>query len=187
MEKTIANITETLQDHTIQTTEELWLLLNSLPKDISFTFLLSHHDDGVIWGRFEDSWKLSEKKLNSPAFSPITLQQCRLFGPQAEFFLWRSGAGFKSRLLVEGTGKPYEVIEKQHILWGTESEPANGNFTLMREGQQGMLHLLPVPKAVPAVALKIRAYIDYDQDYRAYFRWHRLTGVETNIQPKDYR
>ena len=180
-------ITETLQDHTLQTSEAVWRLFNKLQSELKFTYLLSHHDDGIIWGHFEESWKLSEKKVNSPAFNPITLQQCRLFGPQAEFFLWRSGSGFRSRKLVEGNGEDYEYIEKRHILWGTEAEPYEANFTLMIEGQQGMLHLLPIPNAKPPVALRIRAYIEYKQDYRAYFRWHRLTGIETNIQPKDYR
>ena len=87
-------ITETLQDHTLQTSEEVWRLFNKLQSELKFTYLLSHHDDGIIWGHFEESWKLSEKKVNSPAFNPITLQQCRLFGPQAEFFLLRSGSGF---------------------------------------------------------------------------------------------
>ena len=187
MNNKFVNITETLETHILQSAEEFWQMLSALPKEIELSYWLSHHDDGVIWGYYEDGWKLSEKKLNSPAFSPITLQQCRLFGPQAELFLWRSSSGIKSRLLVETPGKDFEFIEKRHILWGTEAEPQEGNFTLMREGQQGMLHLLPVPNAVPPVALKIRAYIDYDQDNRAFFRWQRLTGIETNIQAKDYR
>lgn len=187
MKTTSTCITETLQDHTLQTSEEVWRLFDNLQSKLKFTYLLSHHDDGIIWGYFGESWKLSEKKVNSPVFNPVTLQQCRLFGPQAEFFLWRSGSGFKSRLLVEYPGEDFEIIDKRHILWGTEAEPQNDNFTLMREGQQGMLHLLPIPNPKLHVALNIRAYIDYDHDNHAFFRWHRLTGIETNIQPKDYR
>ena len=36
-------------------------------------------------------------------------------------------------------------------------------------------------------ALSYRSYIDYDQDNRAYFRWHRLMGILTDVKAIDYR
>lgn len=187
MDRNFVNIKETLQEHQLNNTDELWDLLNSLPIELTFKYLLSHHDDGVIWGINTGGWKLSEEKVNSPKFSSVTLQQCRLFGPSAEFFLWKSGDGYKSRLLVEGSGDRFEFLEKRHMLWGTEAEPYDTVFSLLREGQQGMLHLLPIKDVKLGAALSYRSYIDYDQDNRAYFRWHRLTGIETDVQAINYR
>jgi len=187
MDRNFVNIEETLQERQIHSAEELWDLLNNLSKELALTYLLSHHDDGIIWGVNANGWILSEGKVNSPQFNPVTLQQCRLFGPTAEFFMWRSGGNFKSRLLVEGSGDRFEFLEKRHMLWGTEAEPYGTDFSLLREGQQGMLHLLPIKDMKLGAALSYRSYIDYDQDNRAYFRWHRLMGILTDVKAIDYR
>ena len=65
--------------------------------------LLAHADDGVIWGRV-DKGVLQTSHSAFPQVSPplraLTLQQARLFGPDAELLVWRDGEGnWQARLL----------------------------------------------------------------------------------------
>lgn len=167
--------------------EKFWESVNAITKAHNLRYFLSHHDDGVIWGVHKDGWQLSEDMNTSPRFNLVTLQQCRFFGEQAELFIWRTQDGFKSRLLVEGEGKEFECFDVDQVLWGDQAEPYNEHFRLMREGEQGMEHLLPLSKVSQRAGLVIRAYLDYDDQSKAFIRWHRLTGLKTGIKPIDYR
>lgn len=177
------------KEHTINysTLDAFWEAINKITIDCQLKYLLSHHEDGVIWGVHDSDWVLSERQNTSPQFNLITLIQCRFFGKSAELFIWRTQSGFSSRLLVEGEGTNFEFVDSQQVLWGDKSETYQEYFSLMREGEQGMDHLLPLSSAKPRAAIKTRAYIDYDDNKMAYFRWHRLFDLVSGIEPIDYR
>lgn len=129
-----------------------------------FKFALAHADDGVIWGRFEAGWQWSGDSFNqvSPLLRLITLQQLRLFGNQAELFLWQTHQGLTGRLLAEGSGEPYEYYDEARLLWGARQAEKNG-FVLMNEGKQGLRHTPPLEIAQTG-QLQTRHYLAYNND-----------------------
>lgn len=179
----------TTKDHTIDysNSEKFWASITNITLELGIQFLLSHHDDGVIWGVYEKDWLLSENLNTSPQFNLVTLMQCRFFGPQAELFIWRTSSGYASRLLVEGQGKELAFQDSLQILWGDQVSTVSNNFTLMIEGEQGLKHLLPLKNVKPRTAIKVRSYIDHDQNNTAYYCWHRLYDLASGIEAIDYR
>lgn len=145
-----------------------------------FKFALAHADDGVIWGRFEDGWQWSGNSFNqvSPPLRLITLQQLRLFGNQAELFLWRTHQGLTGRLLVEGSDKPYEYYDEARLLWGVSTGAEINGFKLMNEGKQGLHHTPPLEIA-QASRLQTRHYLTYDNDGCVKIVASRLMFMET--------
>ncbi len=143
----------------------------------NLTYLLAHADDGVIWGRLASEELITSHEV-APAYSPPlrveTLQTARIFGPAGEILVWRDEAGaWAGRLITETTpGAPPawdQAFEEEHILWGTEAEPRARGFTLMREGTQGLIHIVPL--AVTArideehrpLRLVVRHYVKPDE------------------------
>lgn len=155
-------------------------------------FLLSFHDDGVVWGRWDgQTWKLSSRVAPnvSPAFRALTLQECRAFGESAELYLYRDGSQLRGYLLREGEGEELDYFSEAHLLWGDQGKEADDGFTVLREGRQGLRHAIPIalnnlPQKAgngrdPHLAqLRVRHYIGYAPDDRAYIRYSRLVAVE---------
>jgi len=145
-------------------------------------YLLAHADDGVIWGRFENGKLVTSHDVApniSPRLRPETLQQCRLFGPQAEILLWRDAAGWHGRLAQEKLGDKH--LDELHILWGTDAVYKEHNFTLLTEGQRGLRHVVPIPveQAVldgRALKLRVRHILGQDQDGCVQIQASRLVG-----------
>lgn len=98
-------------------------------------YLLSFHDDGVVWGRLKDesgtiklltSDELKDsqgKPFPSPEFRVETLQECRLFSERGELYVWRNGNGFKARLIEDSKAasddeKKDESFDESQVLWG---------------------------------------------------------------------
>lgn len=143
----------------------------------SLKWLLAHADDGVIWGRVDDkALKLSSDV--SPKISPPlrneTLQMARLFGVDAELLLWRDGDNaWRARLIKDNVptkGATYqEAIDERYILWGTEPEDVGGSFTLIRDGVEGLVHVLPIQVAGKydihnrPLRLHVRHYLTEDE------------------------
>ena len=122
-------------------------------KEHGLQWLLAHVDDGVVWGRVEEG-ALHVSGEVAPEVSPplreTTLQQARLFGCQAELLLWRDGDNqWHARLLRDAEdGEPTEwdeSFDEPQRLWGTHGAPLNNDFTLFRDGAQGLRHALPFP------------------------------------------
>lgn len=167
--------------------DKLVASLVTLANDYDLRYLLSHHDDGVVWGRFEKGkWAFSAEQFSvSPEFSPLTLQACRVFGESAELFIWRDGSNTlqASLLLEDDTGTEMPYFEQRQLLWGDQSEQTQADFTLLAESSQGLRHAVPLnvyldknqypPKRV---ALKVRHYIAYD-NHQAYIKWSRLIDI----------
>jgi CRISPR-associated protein (TIGR03984 family) len=111
-----------------------------------------------------------------------TLQQVRLFGPQAEVLLWRDGdekgkARWRARLIseeeVESAAWSDDFDESQ-MVWGTDvvlSLPPNPppHFTLMSDGAQGLRHAVPLQVAGEfdersrPLRLIVRNYLEEDE------------------------
>lgn len=76
-----------------------WLQAQAKVKEHELKYLLAHANDGVIWGRFETDGALvtqtePENLFPKWKFAKLdwsTLQQCRVFGKNAEVMLWKVG------------------------------------------------------------------------------------------------
>jgi CRISPR-associated protein (TIGR03984 family) len=117
-------------------------------------YLLAHADDGVIWGRLDDEGLVTSHEV-APEYSPLlraeTLQTARIFAPAGELFVWRDEEGaWMARLIAEpettpGTSPAWtRAFEEAHIVWGTEIAQRERDFTLMSEGTQGLMHVVPL-------------------------------------------
>ena len=160
--------------------------LSKISSEHQLKYSLFHHEDGIIWGKFENNvWEFSEGIAPSPKFDLLTLLQARFFGEVAELSFWRVANRLESRLLVEGQGRDLEYFDQVQILWGNKAEPyKNSPFTRMIEGEQGLEHLVPMKNAKPRIGLTLRSYIDYNNQSQAYIRWHRLVNLTDNLQPQ---
>ncbi|MFY9224930.1 MAG: CRISPR-associated protein Csx19 [Blastocatellia bacterium] len=151
-------------------------------QQLNFEYLLAHTDDGVIWGKVKNNKLLLSSNVDSQ-ISPLliveTLQQVRLFSPKAELLVWRDGDNqLNARLisnLIDGEKPDFtEAIDEEQILWGTDIEkPKNKNsleneFTLMKEGSQGLRHIVPIKiegkfdEQFRPLRLLVRHYISED-------------------------
>lgn len=173
-----------------ETQAELWLKEQVKTGPL---YLLAHDDDGVIWGRFDDAGKLhlpgnlfAQEGFVSAPLRAITLQQARLFGPAGELMVWRGEGGrWRGRVLTDNPDGRGDRIEETHWLWGTSTHPPGpqDGFTLMRDGQQGLEHAVPIPLPDPEqngrrVALKVCHYFAYDNHEQAYIALSRLVNIE---------
>jgi CRISPR-associated protein (TIGR03984 family) len=166
------------------------------------TCLLSHHDDGVVWGRMKpaaDGYELvtsdSLKVSWLPEFRLITLQECRLFSARGELFLWWQDGKLKTRLVLDEDGADAEkcdYYDEKQVLWGVSraDKLSNDDFTIVFEGQ-GLRHAVPLKttkanfskdgdeenKRLRPLRLTVRHYLDYDDDGCAYVALSRLLLV----------
>lgn len=118
----------------------------------TLTYLLAHAEGGVIWGRL-DKGRLITSHDVAPQYSPQLrvelLQTARIFGPAGELFIWRDEMGeWTDRLITENalniSSEWTQAFDEQHIVWGTQADPKAHGFTLLREGSQGLVHVVPL-------------------------------------------
>jgi CRISPR-associated protein (TIGR03984 family) len=155
--------------------------LTALAAAVDAQYLLAYADDGVIWGRLDDG----ALQLSSDAFPEVavrldaaTLQAARLFGPKGELIVRRDGAGgFAGWLIEDACERLDENEDEKYWLWGRRTEAKDG-FVLLAEGRQGLHHAPPQPSETgDRLALRVRHYIDYDDQDQAYIRASRLVGL----------
>jgi CRISPR-associated protein (TIGR03984 family) len=173
--------------------ESLKQWIEKQQKNYKLQYLLAHAEDGVIWGKFENDKLVTAECLwdQSPPLKPTTLQQCRIFGKEAEVMLWRKEDGWQARVIQDAPEVDC-IIEKQ-MLWGNQIEKSEKGFTLLTDGQQGMRHAVPITdisidpkksKSSPRlVYLHVKHYVNYDTAGIAFIRWSRLLDI-TAKQPK---
>jgi CRISPR-associated protein (TIGR03984 family) len=149
-----------------------WLLAQAQAYDL--TTLLTHADDGVIWGKITSNGLQTSHSVfgapPSPELRIKTLQQARLFGERAELLLWRTPQGWRARLAedVPETGKHYDQTQ---LLWGNRYLTSRNGFTLVAEGRQGLRHAPPleVPEGAfnderHPLYLQVRHYLATDPE-----------------------
>ena len=177
------------------------------PTASSELWLLAYLDYAVVWGKY------SEKGLETrETLDPEFLQELRLFGPNGEYYLWRSDeTGFQARLRVdeatsiefrENTGKWKEakgytplpvasdlphIAEEWQVLWGTSVKvEADTSWTTLTE-ERGVNMAFPatlIENQLP-LRLRVRHYLDYDEETGlCYYKDLRLVEVcAKNLEP----
>lgn len=159
-------------------------------------WLLAHSDEGVIWGRMVNGdLRLSSKPFPriSPELDIKTLQQVRLFGSKAELLAWRSSGGWQARLLAEDGDRAGWYYDESQWLWGDHVEAADGDFTVVADGEQGLRHAVPligIPFDPPNVRrerwhplrLDVRQYLERQPDGRLTMIQGRLIALR--FEPK---
>ena len=168
-------------------TSKPMLALSEQARPYGLRWLLAHADDGVIWGEMrDDGLHLSCDAFpeHSPPLRPETLQQMRMFGPLAELLFWRDGAAWQARLIRDNAGEAHGYFDEAHLLWGDIAEQQKNGFLLLRQGKEGLRHAPPLNFAgqLPASLkarpyLKVRHYINYDEDGQAYVAYSRLVTI----------
>ncbi|WP_017662273.1 type III-D CRISPR-associated protein Csx19 [Baaleninema simplex] len=182
-------------------------------KEWQLEYLLAHAEDGVIWGKFNDNYKLITAdevfdgkifRVDLPKLRICTLQQCRIFGDNGEILLWRTDEGWQSRIVQDNLEVDY--LEEWQILWGTQKEKGHNQedgerngFTLLSDGSQGLKHAVPISvgedyfsknkqKLHRPVRLLVRHYIDYNDSGIARLFLSRLVKLkpvpEKKMTPK---
>lgn len=171
-------------ENELSTNKDLIDWLNQQAEDHKLTTLLAHADDGIIWGRFQKGWQLSNTPFpdTSPPLRLETLQECRIFGEAEEIYLWRedSSSQWQARLIKEPAEEDeqqsypeFKTFDEQQLLWGTwaDEQDEKGGFTLLMDGAMENRHAPPVLRErlsfdpehnYRPVRLRIRHYIDVD-------------------------
>jgi CRISPR-associated protein (TIGR03984 family) len=167
-----------------QEAPQTWLAAQMSPE---MPWLLVHADDGVIWGWLKPdgilvlSSDIAEIRAKHPAIGVVlrveTVQQVRVFGPGGELLMWRDGAGFCGRRIMDGGAVPEGAWEESHILWGTRVA-GSAEFTVLQEGQQGPVHAVPLPVTGGSrAALTVRQYVERVDQYQAAVTLSRLVRL----------
>jgi CRISPR-associated protein (TIGR03984 family) len=142
-------------------------------------WLLAHAYDGIIWGIMRNGELHLSNCLVGPELNANTLQNARLFDLSGEFLLWRTEAGFKARLLKEGLGEEKVFFDENQLLWGdnfSERQIKDG-FIKVHQGSEGLYHAPPfLDEKVERMALKLRHFVDYDEDGQA-IKFSRLLSL----------
>ena len=169
-------------------------------KDKPDIWLLSHHDDGIVWGRIKpaaNGYELVTSDFSgspSPDFRLITLQECRLFSARGELFLWLQDGKLRSRLVLDEAGEgaePCDYYDEKQVLWGVyRDDLSNDDFTVVYEGQ-GLRHAVPLKttdadfsaaqdenKRTRPLRLTMRHYLAYDKEGCAYVSLSRLVTLD---------
>jgi CRISPR-associated protein (TIGR03984 family) len=182
--KSVKSITKRL-DVPADTDVKAWLEAQISGADMPF-YLLAHADDGVIWSKTDDSGKLVTAPQTdfSPPLRAETLHDARLFSTVGEVFLWRDGDGnFRARAIIDGgvDAQDSEYYDEEQILWGTRAEPIEQGFTLLREGAQGLCHVVPIQGTSSykehSLRLTVRHYLETDDKGLVRVKYSRLVNL----------
>jgi CRISPR-associated protein (TIGR03984 family) len=174
MNKPDCKILDDIQEIYDTTSLRKWLKEKVQLQNYNFKYLLAHAEDGVVWGHFDDEGNVITStepqelfpKYQLPVFKYETLQQCRVFSDTAEIMFWRTESGLNARVIEDNQNT--ESITEEQILWGTQAEQVNHNFTLVSDGSQGLSHAVPLTnikfhKKHRPLRLVVRHYLDEDE------------------------
>jgi CRISPR-associated protein (TIGR03984 family) len=188
MEKKIEIKSEKVNSNFTSDDFKQWLQKKAEELQSSEIYMLSFHDDGVVWGKVKRGSLITSDFAGSPSpeFRPQTLQELRLFGEKGQLHVWRIGEGeFKASLASDGDAGEYEFLQtEEQVLHGTHFDGGNSDFMIVRDGSEGLKHTFPIidkskfdGKKRP-LRLKVNHYLEYDQDGCARIAYSRLVGVK---------
>ena len=162
-------------------------------------YALIHLDDGVLWGRVDNSKlviPLADDCDWVPQLRALTVQQCRLFGSNGELFIWRIAEGkWRGRKLLDVQGVGYSKIEESQLLIGNEivakpPDDFNNIITNLKEGfiairdrSKGLRQVVPLPATTATIddnhrlALVVHHYLSEDEDGQANIKCSRLVDL----------
>lgn len=119
------------------------------------------------------------------SFEDKYIQRIRVFNENEEFYAWRTADGLKGRLRLDENAakddkKVIDVVDAFQVLFGTDVEKFK-DFTKIFEIKRGTALVLPfeniaVDDVRKRVSLKIRNYIDYNQQNQATYVDCRFVG-----------
>ena len=147
MKRDIQSIKSDVQPISIDGDLDLTAWLLQQAQEFNLKTLLAYADDGVIWGQIRGKQlHTSHEHFStvSPELRVETLQEARLFGFNGEVYFWRTDDGWQARSIIDGTGENTDFFDEWPILWGTHQEDAEGGFTLVADGAQGLRHAPPI-------------------------------------------
>jgi CRISPR-associated protein (TIGR03984 family) len=181
--------------------DNLYECLQEQACEYNLQYLLAHADDGIVWGKFDQNYKLTtsdqvftERKYNLASLRLSTLRQCRIFGKNAELMLWRIeenwqlDQSWQARVIRDVKCSSNDYIPESQMLWGTHAESEAGGFTVVADGAEGLRHAIPfksIPfssdrsKLIRPLRLNVRHYIDYGSDGVAKIYLSRLVDLTT--------
>lgn len=153
-------------------------------RSMSYQYLLAYAHDGVIWGVVDEAGNLilSSDENAFPEVSPKlcqpTLWEARLFGENAEWYLWKTNTGWRARRIVDSGETQVEIFDESYILWGTNLESSKPPFALVREADTGIRHAPPLTwTGRHKLKITVRHYLDYDDAGAVYVKYSRLAGL----------
>jgi CRISPR-associated protein (TIGR03984 family) len=135
---------------------------------------------------------------NELTLDPQRLQQLRLFGANAELYLWRGPqaqpsamAELQARIFRDqrapqrdpsstAPDNEYAYMDEAYLLWGWGDEVKDGFVTLV-EGTQGIVHSPPLAAPVNEgrrAALTVRHYLQPDAEGLVQVVGSRLVGLK---------
>ena len=192
-------ITTERVDHTEKKTLRDWL--QSKMTDTSY--LLAHADDGVIWGHLVDKQLVIARDVAEeladddqkrrllavcPSLDWSTLWEARVFDENEMYHLWQSGEDWICTHYTNDTNKKNDaqaifndVIDEEQLTWGTPNRRYElEGFTVMRDGQQGLVHVVPLKvKDNHRLWLRVRHYVKEDDNTGFnHITASRLLGLE---------
>lgn len=162
--------------------------LGVLMNDFQTRYLLAHADDGVIWGQMVNGELVTARERAAqlpnngqrqrlldvcPALHLNTLWEARLFDDAAMVHLWRDGGYWRATLfwtpdqvaLDVSAAQTFEaVIDECQLTWGERDARYDlADFTVMRDGQQGLVHVVPLlVNNNTRLWLRVRHYVAED-------------------------
>lgn len=184
-------------------TQPLRAWLESQAETYKFEWLLAHSEDGVNWGKFEENKLIISHDIAShlafvPELKPETLQQLRLFGKDAELFIWRNHEGLTGRLLRDNAvDAAIKTRNEKHLLWGAQTDDELNQGFIVTSEADGLRQVVPWstqetrpgPREEPThrLHLMVRHYIDFDEDGQAMVVASRLVELNSQDRRKEAR
>lgn len=178
-------------------TDSLKAWLAEKAKEYQLTTLLAHADNGVVWGKVDDGTLVTAcevfKQMGFPSLDWQTLQQARLFGPEAELLLWRVDDQWQARLVQENEGQAVTFYDEFQMLWGTYWKGQCQGFTLVTDGGNRHRHAPPINapeemfpgKNQRPLRLQTRHYLTIAEDGLHRVLLSRLVKLSTHAQEKE--
>ena len=133
------------------------------------SFVVAYLDYKVLIGRFEDE---KFQFYKDEKFEPKHVQRFRVFNETQELLVWRSSEGLKGRIRTDETGNDMYVVDALQVLFGTEAEPVEGNYTKISE-RRGTVLILPfsgldtMNEKKNRVCIKTRNYVKPNDVHQA--------------------
>jgi len=153
-------------------------------------FVLTHALDGVNWGRIGNRQKVFSHNIAPEIAPPLhrnTLQQMRVFNESWEYFFWRVGKTWHVRSIVENPAEDmavvaYAAMDEHHLLWGIEAERESNGFSVLKDGAQGLRHVIPLGSSnissTQRAALLVRHYVSSYENGVQHIAMSRLINLE---------
>ena len=181
-ENTIMSELKKIKPLEFQTSEGIASYIEKYVKEGELIVITTSH----VWlGIWKDGKATFHPKAEDP-LNPDSLLNFRVFNADKELYMWRKGIKrFEGRIRIDSEGSSTEVIEVEHVLWGTKSDRLEGKWTKISEDRgteiilpyEFSLHQKTEMNRKRRVKLITRYYIDYIESIQAGYVDSRFTKI----------